>query len=198
MSDRKQKVLRRLRPAVQVDLPLPEPGGPVPDEVVDLAWWQRPVTVATLAALAALLAVLTVSSQLGARRDRRAATELESQVRTLTLRAPTRERALRVIPNPRSWSADPDARLRWPEPPEIVELYLPVGYARYSLFAINIDKADQGRMLLLQRLTPDSNRDLRISLNTSAFGPGEYRLKLQGYTWRGERVDVGWVRLVIS
>ena len=52
--------------------------------------------------------------------------------------------------------------------------------------------------MVIERMTPDSNRDLRLALNSSAFGPGEYRIRLQGYTWRGQRVDVGWVRLVVS
>jgi hypothetical protein len=66
------------------------------------------------------------------------------------------------------------------------------------VFAITLDKVDVGRMLDLQRVSTDSNRELRLSLNSSALGPGEYRLRLQGYTWRGERVDAGWVRLVVK
>jgi hypothetical protein len=80
----------------------------------------------------------------------------------------------------------------------MIELYMPVGYARFQVFAITIDKANQGRMMVLQRVSPDSNHDLRISLNSSAFGPGEYRLRLQGYTWRGQRIDAGWVRLHVK
>jgi hypothetical protein len=53
-------------------------------------------------------------------------------------------------------------------------------------------------VLQLQRLVPDSNRDLRFSINSSALGPGEYRMRLQGYTWRGQLVDAGWIRLVVS
>jgi hypothetical protein len=53
-------------------------------------------------------------------------------------------------------------------------------------------------VLVIERMAPDSNKELRLSLNSSAFGPGEYRLRLQGHTWRGERVDAGWVRLLIS
>jgi hypothetical protein len=184
---------------VQVDLPLPDPPDPVdPKSPVDLPWWQRPVAVATLAGLAALLLILTGASQLSARHERAAAAALAAQLKTATLRAPTRDRSLRVVPNPRSWSAAPDATIVWPEPPEMIELFMPVGYARYGDFAITIDKTDQGRMMVLQRVSPDSNGDLRISLNSSAFGPGEYRLRLQGYTWRGQRIDAGWVRLRIE
>jgi hypothetical protein len=198
MSARGKPLLRWRRPAVQAELPLPDPTEPgEPAEPVPLRLWQQPAAVAALAALAAIALVFAITAQIGARRERERRIELESEVKVLTLRAPTRERSLRVVPNARSWSATPDAQLAWPEPPEMVELFIPVGYARFQVFAVTIDKADQGRMLVLQRVSPDSNRDLRISLNSTAFGPGEYRLRLQGYTWRGQRIDVGWVRLII-
>ena len=199
MSDPKKRLLRWRRPAVQVDLPLPDPPGTAEPEIApDLPWWQRPLAVAALAALAAVLLVATIVSQVGMRRERAAAAALATELKTATLRAPTRERSLRVAPNPRSWSAEPDASIAWPEPPEMIELFIPVGYARFREFAITIDKTDQGRMLLLRRVVPDSNGDLRLSLNSSAFGPGEYRLRLQGYTWQGQRVDAGWVRLAVK
>jgi hypothetical protein len=53
-------------------------------------------------------------------------------------------------------------------------------------------------MLVAQRLAPDTNKELRLTLNSSAFGPGEYRIRIEGYNWRGERADVGWVRLVMK
>lgn len=199
MSRSSKRLLGWRRPAVQVELPLTEPGGPVAAEMaIELAWWQRPFAVAALASVAALLLVIALTSQMSARRERAAAAARAAELKTATLRAPTRDRTLRIVPNPRSWSAAPDARIDWPEPPELIELFLPVGYARYQDFAVTIDKADQGRMMVLQRVSPDSNGDLRLSLNSSAFGPGEYRLRLQGYTWRGQRVDAGWVRLVVK
>jgi hypothetical protein len=107
-------------------------------------------------------------------------------------------RAVRVTPNPRSWSAAPDAIVDWPEPPELLDLYLPVAYSDFKVFAITLDKVDTGRVLDLQRVSADSNRELRLTLNSSAFGPGEYRIRLQGYTWKGQRIDAGWVRLVVQ
>ena len=61
-----------------------------------------------------------------------------------------------------------------------------------------VDKVDTGRVLDLQRVSADSNSELRLTFNSSAFGPGEYRIRLQGYTWRGQRVDAGWVRLLVK
>ncbi len=93
-------------------------------------------------------------------------------MRTLTLRPATQVRVVRITPNPRSWSASADATLAWPEPPELLDLYLPVAYSDFKVFAITIDKVDIGRVFDLQRVSADSNRDLRLTLNSSAFGAG--------------------------
>ena len=163
-----------------------------------MAWWQTRLFVASLAAACALLAVLTVTSLLHASRDREAARVAAAREQTLTLRAINSVRSLRITPNPRSWSAGPDLALAWPEPPQLLELRLAVGYSTFPAFAVIVDKVDHGRVLIVERMAPDSNKELRLSLNSSAFGPGEYRLRLQGYTWRGDRVDVGWVRLLVT
>lgn len=200
MNQKKRKKDSRLRkPAVQVELALPPPPGPpLPTGEIVLAWWQKPRAVASLAAMASLLLVFSMASQLYARRDRARAAELETRVKTLTLRDSTAERALRIPPNPRSWSAVPDAVVAWPEPPQMLDLYLPVAYSDFTAFAVTVDKVNQGRMLVIQRTMPDSNRELRFSLNSSAFGPGEYRIRIDGYDWRGRRSDAGWVRLLVK
>ena len=199
MSGKKsKKSLRLSKPAVQEDLPLPPPPGPpLPAPEIELAWWQKPAAAAAIALLAVLACVVAAVAQVSAHRDRARASALETRVKTLTLRAASSPRALRIAPNPRSWSAEPDATIAWPEPPELLDLYLPIGYAQFPTFAVTIDKVDQGRMMILQRVMPDSNREIRLSLNSSAFGRGEYRIRIEGYTWRGARVDAGWVRLVV-
>jgi hypothetical protein len=199
MSWKKSKKSLGLRkPAVQEDLPLPPPPGPpLPAPEIEFAWWQKPAAIGATTAVAVVLGLVAVVSQVSAHRDRALAAALETRVKTLTLRAASGQRAVRITPNPRSWSAGADATVTWPEPPEMLDLYLPVGYAEFPSFAVTIDKVDQGRMMILQRVMPDSNREIRLSLNSSAFGPGEYRIRIEGYTWRGQRVDAGWVRLVV-
>jgi hypothetical protein len=194
-----RKSQRAHKPAEQVDLPLPPPPGPpLPVQHHELAWWQEPVAIAGLAALAALLLVASAFSMFAASRDRELAADLESQLKSRTLQVAATQRALRIAPNPRSWSANPDAIIEWPDPPELLDLYLPVAYTDFTTFGIVIDKVEQGRILVVQRMAPDSNRELRLSLNSSAFGPGEYRIRIEGYNWRGERADAGWVRLVVK
>ena len=167
-------------------------------EEFEPAWWQTRGFVLALAAACAGLAIVAGTSLLSAARDRAAARDAAQREQTLTLRAISSVRALRIAPNPRSWSTAPDLTIAWPEPPQLLELHLPVGYSDFLTFGIVIDKVDHGRVMVVERIAPDSNKELRLSLNSSAFGPGEYRLRLQGYTWSGERVDVGWVRLAVA
>jgi hypothetical protein len=195
------------RHLVQAELELPPPaassfppGSDDPAEVVlqELEWWQKPAAVGALAVVAAALLLITAYSLYGAHRDRALAVAAEERAKSLTLRASTAERTLRISPNPRSFSANPDATIAFPEPPEMLDIFLPVAYADFPTFWLAIDKVDEGRVMVVQRLAPDSNKELRLSLNSSSFGPGEYRIRLQGYTWNGDRLDAGWVRLVVQ
>jgi hypothetical protein len=52
-----------------------------------------------------------------------------------------------------------------------------------------------GRILQMRRVARDSNGELRLSLNSSAFGRGDVDVQFAGYTWRGETVPAGWIRL---
>jgi hypothetical protein len=200
---------RKYLTQAELELPPPVEGAIVDDEddgddefqyadQPELAWWQAKPVVAGLAAACAALLVTTGFAMLNASREREAARVAVAREQVLTLRAINSVRALRIEPNRRSWSAAPDASIAWPEPPQLLELHLPVGYSEFLTFAVTIDKVDHGRVLVVERIVPDSNKELQLSLNSSAFGPGEYRLRLQGHTWRGERVDAGWVRLQVN
>jgi hypothetical protein len=200
---------RKFLTQAELELPPPAAGAPADepdddgdsfedDEAPELAWWQTRPFVAGIAVVCVALLVLAAASMINASRERESARIAAEREKTLTLRAINSVRTLRIAPNPRSWSASPDATLAWPEPPQLLELHLPVGYSEFLTFALTLDKVDHGRVLVVERMTPDSNKELLLSLNSSAFGPGEYRLRLQGYAWRGERVDVGWVRLLVT
>ncbi|MGI9246098.1 MAG: hypothetical protein ACR2I8_05265 [Steroidobacteraceae bacterium] len=196
---------------VQAELELPPPSSermPADPEDEDdrdvfddgqpaLPWWQTRLAVATLAAACVLLLALTALALRQASIERTSARAATARAEALTLRAFSSERIVRITPNARSWSPGPDEVISWTEPPQLLRFFFPVGSASFRSFALVIDKVDHGRVMLVERMEPDSNRELRLSLNSSTFGPGEYRLRIQGYTWRGERVDVGWVRLVV-
>jgi hypothetical protein len=183
----------------QAELELPPPaGGPPAGEAddrndefeyadaPDLAWWQSRLFVAGLAAACMLLAVLTVTSMINAAREREAARVAAEREQTLTLRAINSVRSLRIAPNPRSWSASPDLTLAWPEPPQLLELRLAVGYSPFLAFGVIVDKVDHAgagreRMAPIQQGTAAVAQQLRV--RSRRVSPA-----LQGHTWRGDRV----------
>lgn len=81
------------------------------------------------------------------------------------------------------------------QPPQLLELHVDASQAKYNAYQITIDKADGTRVMQIRRIARDSNRELRMALNSSAFGPGEYLMRFDGYTWRGQPEQVGWIRL---
>jgi hypothetical protein len=83
----------------------------------------------------------------------------------------------------------------WPTPPQLMDIYVDAAEGKYNTFQITIDKVDGGRVMQIRRIARDSNKELRFALNSSAFGPGDYLLKFDGYTWRGQPEEIGWVRL---
>lgn len=127
---------------------------------------------------------------------------LEDRVATLTrtaetarLRAPTGVQSYRITPDRQGPQSAANLNIGWPDPPQLLELRINVTEIRFNAFALTIEKVGEARVMQIRRIAPDSNRELRLALNSSAFGPGQYRLQLEGYTWRGELVEAGWMNL---
>ena len=98
----------------------------------------------------------------------------------------------------RSWSTAPDATIAWPEPPQLLELHLPVGYSEFLTFALIIDKVDHGRVMTLLQpgyldaITVTSNETLQNLYDMAGTEgqpllrdiPGIKRLTFNGsYRW---------------
>jgi hypothetical protein len=76
-----------------------------------------------------------------------------------------------------------------------MDIHVDATEGRYNTFQITIDKADGTRVMQIRRITRDSNKELRFALNSSAFGPGDYLLRFDGYNWRGQTEEIGWAML---
>lgn len=85
--------------------------------------------------------------------------------------------------------------LGWVTPPQLLELVIDASQGKMTQFQITIDKTDGVRVMQIRRVTRDSNKELRLGLNSSAFGPGDYLVKVEGYNWRGQTDLVGWMML---
>jgi hypothetical protein len=116
------------------------------------------------------------------------------QTRATQMQAPASVQAYRVQPV-RAEPGQPTLQLGWLAPPQLLELHVDVSEGKFTQFQITIDKVDEGRLIQMRRLTRDSNRELRLALNSSAFGPGEYLVRIDAYNWRGQTQEYGWIRL---
>lgn len=81
---------------------------------------------------------------------------------------------------------------------EWLDVRLDVSTSPYKVFGVVISKVNQARVLEIKRLSADTNKELRFSLNSTAFGSGEYEIKLQGYNYKGAVTDIGWVLLDVQ
>lgn len=120
--------------------------------------------------------------------------QLQRDMRSTQMQAPGASQTYRVQPV-RIKPEEATLALGWLSPPQLLDLYVDVSEGKYTQFMITIDKVDGGRLMRLNRVARDSNRELRLSLNSSAFGPGDYLIKIDGYTWRGQTEEIGWLRL---
>lgn len=119
---------------------------------------------------------------------------MQRDIRESRMQAPASVQTYRVQPvrtKPEQATLAPG----WPIPPQLLDLQVDVSGGKYTQFQITIDKVDGGRVMQIRRIARDSNRELRLGLNSSAFGPGEYLFKIDGYTWRGQTEEIGWLRL---
>ena len=129
------------------------------------------------------------------------ANSLSKQIRTMEraaqaaqMQAAGSTRVYRVEPI-RSKPSQPTLALGWMDPPQWMDLYINVSEGKYNQFMVTVEKVDGGLVMQLRRIARDSNRELRLSLNSSAFGPGDYLVRIDGYNWRGQTENVGWLMI---
>ena len=153
----------------------------------------RTVVIAMAVALVAAIATTVVY----VRQSGVATAQLQKLQREQTnrkMQAPGSVQTLRLQLS-RSKPVEATTTIGWPVPPQLLDIFIDATDGKYTMFQITIDKVDEGRLMQLHRVARDSNRELRFKLNSSAFGPGDYLLKFEGYSWRGDLEDIGWLRL---
>ena len=91
--------------------------------------------------------------------------------------------------------SQPTVALGWLNPAELLDISIDATDGKMTQFQITVDKDDGVRVMQIKRLTRDSNKELRMSLNSSAFGPGNYLVRIDAYNWRGQTEEYGWFML---
>jgi len=160
-------------------------------------WWKTiyvPIGLGVLAlvSLAALLGLFSNYVMLTGELDR--ARTLASQG---SLIAPTVQRSLRLTPD-RAPGVDSTVVKLNRGAAELVELHIDLQYSHETQFRVFVDKRDQGRALVIDRVLKDSNNELKIAVNASGLAAGRYDVRIEALPPRGDPIPTGWLVLDVS
>lgn len=151
--------------------------------------WIKALVILLVLAIVSLIGALLYADSLSEKLTATQRTQKEYR-----LRAPGSTREYRVTPV-RAQPTSPTIHVGWPESPVLMELRIDMAEGRYNTFFITVSSVTEGHVMQIRRIARDSNGEVRLNLNSSAFGPGEYDLEIEGVTWRGDTVPIGWIRL---
>jgi hypothetical protein len=110
------------------------------------------------------------------------------------MQPPGRQQRYRIQPI-KGKPAQPTVALGWLDPAELLDITIDATEGKMTQFQITVDKTDGVRVMQIKRMMRDSNKELRMSLNSSAFGPGNYLVRIDAYNWRGQTQEYGWFML---
>lgn len=159
--------------------------------------WQRPeVTIGLAAAVAVLGLTLLMMGGNTAGKNRQIA-DLKKQLLDQPLDPATSTREIRVLPS-RSGASNTPAITIGGGAAQLADLKIDESRSPSHTFRVTIDRIDQGRVAVITNIAKDSNGNLRLALNSSAFGPGAYQFTIEGITWRGEPEPDSWVTIGIA
>lgn len=160
-------------------------------------WEKPPLLIALATAVLALAITLSVVWSDSSAKTQHIA-KLEKRVAEQPLEPATKTRTIRVLPSYSGSSNTPAVTLGGGDETQLADLKLDLSRSQYKMFRVTIDRVDQGRVAILHNLMKDSNGHVRIALNTSALGPGNYQFTIEGMTWKGEAVPEAWVTVAIA
>ena len=159
-------------------------------------FWTRPQFVLGLVGAVVLLSAGLVFMASAVSIKEQKIAKLEKQTSERPLNPATSTRVIRLVPSHEAASNTP-AVVIGGEPTELVDFKIDETRSAYKTFRITIDRIDQGRVAVLHNLVKDSNGHLRVALNSSALGPGNYQLTIEGLSWRGDPEPDSWVTIGI-
>jgi hypothetical protein len=172
-------------------------GKPEPWQEAKQPFWQKAqVTIGLAAAVVVLAGALWYFMNDGAAKAQRI-TKLQSQAAERPLDPATSTREIRLLPSREGGSNTPAITIGGGAA-QLVDFKIDESRSPYKVFRVTIDRIDQGRVAVISDLGKDSNGHLRIALNSSALGPGNYQLTIEGLTWRGEAEPDSWITIGIQ
>jgi hypothetical protein len=171
-------------------------GKPEPWQQAAQPLWQRPQAILGLGAAVLLLGVALAIVGAGSAAKSHRITTLQKQVSERALDPATSTREIRLLPS-RSGASNTPAITIGGGSVQLADFKIDESRSPHRSFRVTIDRIDQGRVAVITNLAKDSNGHLRIALNSSALGPGNYQLTIEGLSWRGDPEPDSWITIGI-
>jgi hypothetical protein len=186
LADRAQTSLKLLE-ASGAPLDLNEPPPP---------WWRHLYVLIALAVVSAACLVAFWSLYIKYQSLTYKLTDTRTLIAQGPLVQPSTESAVRIAPdhapniNHASVTVSRAA-------PQLMDVHVDMSFTKLTQFRLFVDKKDQGRALILNNLTKDSNNDLRFTFNSSGLSAGTYTVRIEGLPFRGAPLPLGWMMLEV-
>ena len=187
MADRMHMGLRLMDASGQ-----PEPWAEKP-----MPFYQKPVAIAAVAGIAGTMLIAALMLLVSVKEKDRRIRVLTDELHQQPLLPVRSTRGITVQPSRTGPLSQSMVRIGGADT-EMADFKFDVSWSSYSNFRVIVDRVDQGRVAVLTNLVRDSNGHLRISLNSSAVGPGDYQVALEGLDWRGTPVPQAWASFSVS
>lgn len=186
MADRINAALRLLDASGE-----PEPWAQKPP-----AFYQKPAVFAAACALAGTLLIATMMLAVaGGKKDQQIAV-LGKELKEQPLLPAQSTRDIVVEPSRNGPPGRSQATIGGNRA-ELAHFKYDVSWSSFSNFRVTVERVDQGRVAVFHNLGRDSNGHLRMALNSSALGPGDYAVTLEGLDWRGNPAPQAWARFSV-
>jgi hypothetical protein len=172
-------------------------GKPEPWQEHKRSFLERPqLALALMLAVVGLLVSTAFFAHTSAQRQSRLQA-LSKQATEQPLDPASSTRTIRLLPSREGASSTPAVFIGGPQA-QMADLKIDMSHSPYREFRVTIDRVDQGRVAVINNLMKDSNGHLGIALNSSALGPGNYQMTIEGLTWRGDPEPDSWITIGIK
>jgi hypothetical protein len=172
-------------------------GKPEPWTEPPKAFWQRLEIVLGLLAAAVVLAIALAIVASSSAQKTRSIAALRQEATERALDPATSTRDIHLLPSRDGASDSPAIVIGGGSDAELADFRIDESRSPYRLFRITIDRINEGRVGVIDHIAKDSDGNLRIALNSTALGPGNYQLTIEGLNWQAQPLPDSWVTIGI-
>jgi hypothetical protein len=159
--------------------------------------YQKPAVIATLAALAGTFLIASLMLLFAGNEKNTRIAVLEDEIKSQPLMPAQSTHTFTLHP---SRSGPPSSAMATTgnAGTEMADMKVDMAWSKFTVFRVTIDRVDQGRVAVLDHMQKDSNGHLRLALNSSALGPGQYQVLVEGLDWRGDATREAWFSFAVA